>query len=410
MNQIRQFLCLLVLITGIDLRADNNTNAKPIVILISIDGCRWDYVSKFAPPVLSTFAAHGVRAESMLSCFPTKTFPNHYSIATGLRPENHGMISNDMYDPALDAVFSLRNGAARESRWWDGEPIWVTASKQGLRTACMFWPGSEAEIKGIRPDIWLPYDGRITNSERVQTVLSWLSHAESDRPQIVTLYFDIIDTIGHNFGPSTPEVGQALTEVDQALGELQTGVQTLGLESWVNYIIISDHGMTPISTQRRITLDDYIDPATVQIDFRNELIGLRPVDGDYEQLYAKFAGDHPHFKAYRREDIPEDLHFSNHLRIPPVVLVPELGWVINTQVSFSYQDKRGWGNGGAHGYDPKELDMGAIFIAAGPAIKKGAVIKPFENIHIYDMLCTLLDLQPAPNDGDHRLSGQVLRP
>ncbi|MCF7687453.1 MAG: ectonucleotide pyrophosphatase/phosphodiesterase [Cephaloticoccus sp.] len=410
MNTIRRILCLLLLLTGFELRADSATVAKPIVILISIDACRWDYLAKFSPPVLSAFAAQGVRAERMLSCFPSKTFPNHYSIATGLRIENHGIISNDMYDPSSQAVFTLRNGAVGESRWWGGEPIWVTARKQGLRTACLFWPGSEAEIKGTRPDTWLRYDGSMTNSERVHTVLSWLGRAESERPQIITLYFDIVDTIGHRFGPATPEVGQALAQVDQALGELQTGVHALGLDSQVNYIITSDHGMTPISTQRRITLDDFVDPESVQIDFKGELMGLRPLDGNAELLYAKFSGEHPHFKAYRRKDVPEHLHFSQNLRIPPVVLVPDLGWEINTRANFSGQDKAGWGNGGAHGYDPRAADMGATFIAAGPAFKSGVTIAPFENIHIYDLLCTLLDLQPAPNDGDHRLSWMTLKP
>ncbi len=410
MKAIHHLCSLLVLIVGIELRADNTTDAKPIIILISIDGCRWDYASKFSPPFLSSFATQGVRAESMFSCFPTKTFPNHYTMVTGLRPEDHGIIHNDMYDPSFDAVYNLYNGAVSESRWWGGEPIWVTAGKQGMPSACMFGPGAQAEIEGRRPDIWLPYNGKVTNTERVQTVLSWLRRPQTERPQIITLYFDIIDTIGHNFGPNSPEVGQALMALDQNLGELQEGVRELGLEPQVNYIITSDHGMTPISTQWRITLDEFVDPTSVQIDFSGELMGLRPMDGNTEQLIAKFSGEHLHFNAYRREDVPEHLHFSHNLRIPPVVLVPKIGWVINTRSNFANQDKNGWGNGGAHGFDPTESDMGATFIATGPAIKKGVVIAPFENIHLYDLLCTLLHLQPAPNSGDHRLADQVLLP
>jgi len=406
-NMKRTLFTFLALVGAFSLSAQ--TEEQPILILVSIDGGRWDYVEKFQPPVLSDFAEQGVSAERMLSCYPSKTFPNHYSIATGLRPESHGIVSNTMYDPSLGATFTLGNGAPLESRWWGGEPIWVTAEKQGLRSASMFWPGSEAAIKGMRPTHTKAYQFSMTCEERVDQVINWLSLPDEERPRFIALYFDVVDTAGHTFGPATPEVGAALADIDQALGKLRDGVRDLGLASRVNFLITADHGMTKISTQRRITLDDFVDPASVQIDSRGQFVSLRPLQGTAEQLLAKFEGKQKHFQAYLREEVPSQLHYSNHLRIPPVVLVVDNGWHFDTAEAFRSQDKTGWGNGGAHGYDPAEPDMGALFIASGPVFQSGKVIPSFENIHVYDLMCTILDLQPAPNEGDHRLTHQVLK-
>ncbi|MCP5531210.1 MAG: alkaline phosphatase family protein [Opitutaceae bacterium] len=391
--------------------AQSAAEQAPIVILISIDGGRWDYLDKFRPPVLNALAAGGVKAERMIPCFPSSTFPNHYTLVTGLRPVHHGIISNNMYDPNLKASFALGDHPGpRESRWWGGEPVWVTAGKQGVTTACMFWPGSEAEIAGGRPDFWRVYDWEATSAERAQQVLEWLDLPAAERPRFITLYFDIVDGAGHSFGPDAPETRDALLEVDRAIGQLVAGVKSRGLDSRVNYVVVADHGMTDISATRRISLDDFVDPATVQIDFSGYLVGLRPLDGDVDKLYAKFAGTHPHFRAWKREDIPAELHYSDNLRIPPVVLLPDSGWLILTREKIMAYDRRGWTHGGAHGFDPSDPDMSALFLANGPAFKIGESIPAFENIHVYDLLCTLLDVQPAPNDGDHRLTFQALKP
>lgn len=385
--------------------------AEPIVILISIDGGRWDYLEKFTPPTLNALAAIGTRAERMLPCFPSSTFPNHYTLVTGLRPVHHGIISNSMYDPALDASFALGNNPGpREGRWWGGEPVWVTAGKQGVTTACMFWPGSEAEIAGGRPTHWKVYDQKLSSAQRVAQVLAWLRAPAAERPRFITLYFDIVDSAGHEFGPDAPETRDALLEVDHAIGQLVAGVQSLDLANLVNYIIVADHGMTEISATRRIALDDFVDPATVKIDFSGYMVGLRPRDGDANKLYAKFAGQHKHFRAWKREHVPAELHFSDNLRIPSVILAADPGWLILTRESMAKNDRRGWTHGGAHGYDPIDPAMSALFIAAGPAIQPATVIAPFENIHVYDLLCTMLGVQPAPNDGDHRLTHLVLKP
>lgn len=409
MKSFSRFLLPALLLAGLTAPVARAATPPPIVIQISIDACRWDYVRLFHPPVLSQLAARGVTAEKMISCFPSSTFPNHYTIVTGLRPEHNGMVANSFYDPTLKEVFDKRTGSG-DGRWWYGEPLWVTADKQGLRSACEFWPGSEAEIEGHRPDYWHHYDAKVSEVDRVHQVLEWLRLPADQRPRYLTLYFEAVDTMGHKFGPATPEVRDALLKIDDAIGRLVDGVQQLGLAHAVNYVITSDHGMARISHQRRFAIDDYVDPATIDIDYMGSIALLRPHDGDAAGLLAKFAKAPPHLHAYLREQMPPALHYRDSLRIAPVVLVADSGWNIGTRASFAREDKTGWGNGGAHGYDPRAPDMGAMFIATGPAIRQGVIIPPFENIHVYDLVCDILGLQPAPNDGDNRLAWQVLRP
>jgi predicted AlkP superfamily pyrophosphatase or phosphodiesterase len=407
MKSFRTCLVLFSLLACPFLRAEVET--APIVILVSIDGCRWDYLQTFAPPTLTTLATAGVRAERMISCFPSSTFPNHYSIVTGQRPENHGMVANSFYDPTFKTVFS-RGADSADNRWWGGEPIWVTASKQGLLSACMFWPGSEAKIAGYRPDLWLPFDHRKSCEDRTQQVLAWLRLPAAQRPHLITLYFDVVDTAGHNFGPATAQVESALSEVDAALGNLVAGIKALGLTDVVNFVITSDHGMAQFTSERRLAIDDYVDLASIEIDYMGSYALLRPHDGDAAGLAAKFATAPPQFHAYLREEMPVELHYRENPRIAPVVVLADSGWIVATRAAFADEDRKGRGNGGAHGYDPRAPDMGATFIASGPLIQSHRVIKPFENIHVYDLLCSLLNLQPAPNDGDHRLAYQVLKP
>lgn len=382
--------------------------AAPIVIQISIDACRWDYVATFKPPVLGRLAADGVTAERMLSCFPSSTFPNHYTIVTGLRPEHHGIVANEFYDPTFHEVFTMKTGGG-DGRWWGGEPVWSTAERQGLHTASMFWPGSEAMIAGHRPDISKHYDWNVSCADRARQVIEWLKLPESERPRYIALYFDVVDEAGHTFGPATPEVRKALMDVDAAIGQLVAAVDQLGLAGDVNYVITSDHGMARISRDRRLSIDDYVDPSTVEIDYKGSFALLRPHDGDAAALVTKFASAPSAVRAYLRETTPVSLHYRDNPRIAPVVLLADSGWNIGTRASFAADDQKGRGNGGAHGYDPAAPDMGATFIGSGPAFRHGLVIGPFENIHVYDLVCAILGIQPAPNDGDNRLAWQALR-
>lgn len=373
-----------------------------IVILVGLDGFRWDYLEKFQPPTLLEMARGGVTTPAMIPAFPTLTFPNFYTLATGLRPEKHGIIANSMFDPEFEARFSLGSPAVQESRWWEGEPVWITAERLGVRAACMFWPGSEAEIGGRRPSDWRKYQHTMPPEERVDTVLDWLARPQAERPRLITLYFHEADSAGHRYGPDSPETAAAVALVDQSLATLKEGVRRLGLEDEVNYVVVSDHGMTGVSPDRVIALDQMLDPATVQIDFSGAVAGLRPLQGTAEELFTRLSTHPKNYQVFRREDMPERLHFRSHRRIPPVVLIPDEGWMVVRETPRSDGARKAFLKA-THGFDPALPSMGALFIASGPAFRRGVIVPPFENLHIYPLVCALLGLDPAPNQGDSRL-------
>ena len=224
--------------------AQRSRDDTPILILISLDGWRWDYIDRQPAPNLKALAARGVRAKAMIPSFPVLTFPNHYTIVTGLYPEHHGVVGNSMRDPAMPERFSMSAETARDARWWGGEPLWVTAIRQGRRAATMFWPGSEAAIGGVRPTYWMPYDNTLGNRERVAQAIAWVALPAAERPSFVSLYFEEVDTAGHDFGPDSPQLAAAVSHLDDALGELVAGVQRLGLDDRTSLVVVSDHGMT----------------------------------------------------------------------------------------------------------------------------------------------------------------------
>ncbi len=385
--------------------------AEPPLILISLDGFRWDYLDKFAAeaPHLRQVAAAGVRADRMISCFPTLTFPNHYTIVTGLRPEHHGIVANTFFDPALRAAFNYKKSeSVVQGRWWGGEPIWITAVKQGRRSACLFWPGSEAEIAGARPTYYRPFDGQLTCAQRVDALLSWFDLPPSRRPVFATLYLDVVDHAGHDYGPDSPEMAAAVGDVDAAIARLQAGLAARGLGVATNLVIVSDHGMAAVDAGHVAFVDDWVDLAAVQLECTGSQAGLRPRVGTAADLAARVRRSLPaHLRAYLREEIPERYHYRDNPRIAPVLILADEGWEITTRADHARRKRPERGD---HGYDNELPVMGATFIASGPAFRRGARIAPFENIQVYNLLCAVLGLRPAPNDGDDRLARVILRP
>jgi predicted AlkP superfamily pyrophosphatase or phosphodiesterase len=377
-----------------------------VLILISIDALRADYLQKFNPPNLVKLAAEGVHAEKLISMFPTLTFPNHQTIVTGLRPEHHGIINNNMYDPVFKENFAYNRVNLHDSRWWGGEPIWATAIKQGLRADCMFWPGTGVAMAGLLPTEYTPYDGTVEPNGCVDPVLAWLDQPADKRPHLIITYFHHVDSVSHREGTESPEIGKTVQEVDAAIGRLVEGIHQRKLDDVVNIVIVSDHGMTDISPQRVIELRDFVDMDSVQVDCSGAVGGLRPLDGDVNALYKKFAGKESHFHVYRRENMPKRYHYTDNRRIPPVILVADEGWYIGRRAAGAPPVKNM--NKATHGFDPDLTSMGATFIAYGPAFRHGVTLKPFENVHIYNLLCATLGLKPAPNDGDDRLVKSVL--
>jgi len=383
---------------------------KPLLILVSFDGWRWDYFDRTKTPNLHALAARGVRSEGLIPSFPSKTFPNHYTIVTGLYPEHHGIVSNNMWDDAIGEKFTMSGATAKDPRWWGGEPLWVTAIKQGQRASSMFWPGAEVEIRGVRPTEWMPFDDDFPNADRVKQVLTWLSEPEAQRPQFITLYFSDVDTVGHTDGPNSQATLDAAERLDAHLGDLIAGIKTRGLADQANIVIVSDHGMSQQSVDRKIFLDDYVDLSTVTVVDWSPVLHIAPKTGTVDELYKKLKGRHPELEVYRRDELPEYLHFAGSPRIQPITAIAADGWGITTWAKFdeakAKNDKHL--SGGEHGYDGRYLSMHGLFVAAGPGVRQGVVVPEVENIHIYELMCRMLGLKPAKNDGDDRLVRQVL--
>jgi predicted AlkP superfamily pyrophosphatase or phosphodiesterase len=367
---------------------------RPLVILVSIDGFRPDYLDRGVTPVLSALAGGGVRGV-MRPSFPSKTFPNHYTLVTGLRPDRHGVVDNNMEDPAIPGVtFRMSNAAAvQDRRWWDAaEPIWVTAEKAKIRTATMFWPGSEAAIHGVRPSRWLPYDMKVPSAARVDQVLEWLDLPSAERPRLVTLYFDVVDTAGHHFGPDSAEVNAAAAEVDAALGRLTAGLQARGLAA--NLVVVADHGMAAVSEDRKVYIDDLTPPDSFRSLTGGAFITLSPADGRRREVERRVLGRHPHLTCWRKQDMPRRFHYGRNRREPPIFCLPETGWTVTTHDYKPAAPERG-----THGFDPFSPEMAAVFVAHGPAFRPGVRLPPFDNVDVYPLLAKLLRARPQSNDG-----------
>jgi predicted AlkP superfamily pyrophosphatase or phosphodiesterase len=379
--------------------------ATPILILISFDGWRSDYIDREPAPNLRALAARGARAERLIPSFPPLTFPNHYTIVTGLYPEHHGIVANRMRDPAVSDRFTMSSQTAKEAVWWWGEPLWVTAIRQGRHAASMFWPGTEAAIGGVRPTFWKPYDKAVSTTARVDQALAWLALPEAERPAFVSLYFDEVDSASHDFGIDSAEFTAATEHLDAALGTLVDGVARLGLAARTTIVVVSDHGMTPLSPDRVILLDDYLDPGTLDLFETGGFVAFAPKNGDVDGVVARLRGRHLPLSVYRRGDIPAHLHYRHSTRIAPIIAIPDDGWYVTTKAGLAERPMQA----ATHGYDPRDRSMGALFVAAGPGIARGIVLPPFENVEIYNFLCSVLRLKPAKNDGGRTLLRRLAR-
>ena len=399
-------LGILLLLSGCSGPSEQaGARIEPTVILISLDGFRWDYLDRYDAPTLDSLASEGVRAERLIPVFPTKTFPNHYSIVTGLYAEHHGIISNTMYDPDMDARFSMSNqDAVTDARWWGGEPLWVTAEKQGRTAATYFWPGSEAPIMGMKATYAVPYEGRIPGNDRVDHVLGWLDLPPTQRPGFITLYFSDTDNAGHEHGPDAPEVAEAVTRVDGYLRRLVNGLRRRALLNEINLVIVSDHGMAETSPERVIIIDDYFDVKQAHIVDYSPVLMAYPSEDEMTSALEQLDV-HPHVEAFRKEDLPERLHLD-HPRTPSLIAIAEEGWEFTTRQRFEENPDRFFG--GAHGYDDQAPSMAATFVAHGPAFEKGQVVESIDVVDIYNIVCEILGLDPAPNDGDPEAVDLVL--
>jgi predicted AlkP superfamily pyrophosphatase or phosphodiesterase len=378
------------------------------LLLISIDGFHPDYLQLPEAATLRRLAGEGSRAAWMQPSYPSLTFPNHYTLVTGLHPDRHGIINNSMQDPQLGQFATHLRHAIEDGRWWGGEPIWVSAQRQGLRAATLFWPGSEAEIQGIRPYDWLPYSSELQSNARINTVLQWLQRPEQTRPDFLTLYFERVDSIGHTYGPDSPQLRRAVAHVDRSLQKLVAGLEAAGISDRINLLIVSDHGMSALDQSQPIVLDDLLDPRSFALTAYGAMAGIEPRRGRAAEVEAALLKPHPRMRCFRRDQLPTEWQFGQHPRVPSITCQADPPYAIATRRLLSMPGasvKRG-----GHGYDPALPSMRSIFIGHGPAFIAGSTIDPVRAVDVYALMCRLLGIRPAEHQGDAHAFDAGLRP
>ncbi len=384
--------------------------AKPYVIMVSLDGFRYDYVKKYHADHLLALATEGASApEGMLPAYPSITFPNHYTIVTGLYPEHHGIVANSFYDPARKDTYSYHDSkAVGDGTWYGGTPLWVLAEQQGMRAASFFWVGSEADVQGVRPSYYLKFDGSFPNPKRVEQVIAWLHLPPEERPHMITLYFSDTDSAGHRYGPDSPQEAEAVHELDGEIGKLVDDIKESKLP--VDLIVLADHGMVEVKGAP-IHLDEYGLKASSFEPIIGPLVYPKS-DGDAQKAYEALRGKSDKFTVYRRAQVPAYLHFDSNPREGDPVVVPTGPYFIN-----AIADPRGDEHPpvGMHGYDATRTpEMKAIFFAAGPDIRPGITLEPFENVNVYPLVAKILGLdithlKTGPIDGTLGVLGGILK-
>jgi predicted AlkP superfamily pyrophosphatase or phosphodiesterase len=381
--------------------------SHPTVVLVSIDGYRADYNALFNPPNLKAIEREGVSAKGLKPSYPSKTFPNHYTIVTGMTPAHHGIVSNDFYDESLKRSYALSDKVAvRDGSWYLSEPIWSLAQKAGLRTASYFWVGSEANIGGVYPNYYYNYSEQVPNSQRVLRALQWLKLAPEVRPHLVMIYFSDVDTAAHAFGTKSPQLRDAIASIDSEIGKLREGLKN---EPNTNLVIVSDHGMQDLDPQKVALIDESKDVAALLPKFK--VMGRGPQmqmylnEGeDPKTIHLMRVAIEKYARANRKElhVITTKKEFANYKygptpRTGELVIDPEIPWAVGLK-SAPPSTK-----GANHGWFPKSSAMHGIFFAEGPAFRKHAILSTIENTNVAPLILHVLGL-PIPKNLDGSLS------
>lgn len=362
------------------------------LLVVSYDGFRWDYPEKTDTPIFDSIESNGGRVKYSEPCFPSKTFPNHYSMATGLHPDNHGLVLNSFYCPELNAEYRISNReAVRNGDFYGGEPIWVAAEKQGIKSATLFWVGSEAKINGYTPTYFNYYNQKLSNDARIDTLRQWLTLPDTKRPRFIMLYHHEPDKSGHNYGPDSDEIVNVVADMDRFTGQIMKTIKSLNLQDSINVVITSDHGMAQLSADKTVMIKDYVDNSFVKRVYGgNPVYYFTAADGKYVELYNQLKSV-PHATAWKMDEIPDRLVLGKNDRIGDFVLVADSSWSI-------YRKKPKYSSG-THGYDPKNRDMSAVFYAIGPEIKNGSKSEWMKNVDLYPFMAYLLGIKVDKTDG-----------
>jgi predicted AlkP superfamily pyrophosphatase or phosphodiesterase len=400
-------LCLAAQSLAQVITVDHGANApaqqaKPYVVLVSLDGFRYDYAGKYGAKHLLALGAQGAMAgQGMIPSYPSLTFPNHYTVVTGLYPEHHGIVANSFYDPARKQRYSYNDPISnRDGSWYGGTPLWVLAEKQGMRSACFFWPGSEAEIDGGRPSYYLNFDDHFPDEKRIDQVIAWLRLPAEQRPHFITLYYSTVDHAGHQFGPDSPETATAVQHVDQLVGVLWADLARLQLP--IDLIVVSDHGMEReqgawIDLSSYAGLENFITVGSL----------LYPKsEAAAEKAYQELKIKSDAFTVYRRKRVPAALHYNSNAREGDPVVVANGPYAIRAQAPADDRPPEA----GVHGYDPRVMkSMRALFLAVGPDIRPGSKLEPFENVNVYPLVAKILGLDAPQVDGSLNVLSNILK-
>ena len=391
----------------------------PTTVLISLDGFRADYLRRGLSPTLASFIKKGVSPKYMTPSFPSLTFPNHYTLVTGLHPESHGIVANSFWDTRFSEEFMYtKKEHSMQSKWWDQNPLWETAELAGVRTAIHMWPGSEAHIGELEPTYVDKYNGSEALPRKADRIFAFLdkpglededSIPEEPRPQLIAAYVPNVDSDGHKFGPNSTEVNQTIARVDEMLGNLFIGLDERNLTDIVNIVIVSDHGMATTDYTRLIQFEDVVNPDLIEHIDGWPHYGLRPKNtADLREIHdrlMKEASRRDGFDVYFKEDMPKRYNFANNDRIAPLWIIARTGWAIVTKEEYNVTEgqksRQAYDPRGIHGYDNEDPLMRAIFVARGPAFphKPGSRLEPFQNIEVYNIVCDSLGVVPHPNNG-----------
>ncbi|MDH6344141.1 putative AlkP superfamily pyrophosphatase or phosphodiesterase [Parabacteroides sp. PFB2-12] len=369
-----------------------NAKADRYVVVLSLDGFRSDYPEMAHTPTLDSLARVGVRAD-FRPCFPSVTFSNHYAMATGLHPDHHGLINNYFYAEDLDKIYTIGNReAVSNPDFYGGEPIWNTAERQGVKAANFYWVGSETPVNGRQPSIWKPFASSVSFRNRADSVLAWLRLPLEERPRLLMWYIEEPDAIGHSATPDSSATIRMVEELDQLLNYFFTEARQLDIFDRIDFMVLSDHGMGTYYPENYVNLNDYLPRDSFDYVF-DGVPTLLYTKESYRETAYEILQHVPNIEVYKKEEIPAKYHYGTHPRISNLVVIPKIGTYVQFRANSSPR------LGGAHGYDNYVPTMQAIFYAAGPSFKSGERLPAIANVNLYLLICKLLDLQPAPNDG-----------
>ena len=404
MHRAFLLLCLVLFAAGCATRPADR--APPTLVVVSLDGLRAAELELGHAPHIVAIGRDGVRAEYMRPSYPALTFPNHTTLMTGLRPDHHGIVHNTMSDPVLGRFTAADVRAVADPRWWrDAEPLWTTATRAGLRTAAIAWPGITAPIDGVHPTEWVPYEAEMPAPRRIDRILEWLSRPAATRPRLVILYLGTVDDAAHETGAASPGAAAAVAEADGYVGRLRDGIRARGLADAVDLVVLSDHGMSTVPLAQMRPIDEVAPPGLVEPVVTGQVVGLRPLPGREDEARRAVLGRHAFYTCWDKADMPERFHYGRHPRIPPIVCQMDEGWEAEPAEKIAKRTH----TRGSHGYDPALPSMRAIFVADGPSFRDGVTLPAFDNVDVYPLLARLLGITPRPNDGDPATLAPALR-